>query len=239
MAGVAEGAWRVVRPHIDSYWVSGFRALADQLLPHIVALLPRCVSSLGSNPHEDCITRNLVSGLSASATVREIAVVEYQFEPFRVDARGNCVSTGRIDFVAHSGSIAGPPRIPLRETYVAYECKRLNVQTKTGMRYLAPEYVDDGVVRFVRGQYSESLPFGCMLGYVIDGDVAAADKRVRASLRSKKSATGMFKCPAALSAERVYIQFETHHHRSSSGACIELRHILVSCAEPTRDSSVN
>ena len=231
MAGVAEGAWRVVRPHNDSYWISGFRALADQLLPHIVALLPRCVSSLGSNPHEDCITRNLVSRLWASATVREIAKVEHEFEPFRVDARGNCVSTGRIDFVAHSVRIAGPSRIPVRETYLAYECKRLNVRTETRMRYLAPEYVDDGVVRFVSGQYSDGLPFGCMLGYVIDGDVAAADKRVRASLRSEESATGMFKGPISLSTERACIQFETHHHQSRSGECIEIRHILVSCAE--------
>lgn len=220
-----------MRPHNDSYWVSGFRALADHLLPHIVAFLPRCVSSLGSNPMEDSITQNLVSRLVASATVREIAVVEYQFEPFRVDAQGNCVSTGRIDFVAHSVSIARPSRIPLRETYVAYECKRLNVQEATRMRYLAPEYVDDGVVCFVSEKYSEGLPFGCMLGYVIDGDVAGADNRVRKSLRSKESATGMFKGPVSLSTERTCIQFETHHHRSSSGTCIEIRHILVSCAE--------
>lgn len=80
-----------------------------------------------NNPKEDRITRNLVSRLSASAAVRAMAVVEYQFEPIRVDAQRNCVSTGRVDFVAHSVSIASPPGIPLRETYVAYECNRLNV----------------------------------------------------------------------------------------------------------------
>ena len=137
MAAIPDGAWRVVRPRNDSYRVSGLRALAAQPLPRIVASLPVCVSSPGSNQKEDSITRTLVSRLSASATVREIAVVEYQFEPFRVDARGNCVSTGKVDFVAHSVSIASPPGIPLRETYVAYECKRLNVQEATRMRYLA------------------------------------------------------------------------------------------------------
>ena len=91
-----------------------------------------------NNPKEDSITRNLVSRLSASAAVRAMAVVEYQFEPFRVDAQGNCVSTGKVDFVAHSVSIASPPGISLRETYVADECKRLNVQEATLMRYLAP-----------------------------------------------------------------------------------------------------
>lgn len=131
-----------MRSHNDSYWVSGLRALAAQPLPHIVALLPRCMSSLGNNPKEDSITRNLVSRLSASAAVRAMAVVEYQFEPFRVDAQGNCVSTGKVDFVAHSVSIASPPGIPLRETYVAYECKRLNVQEATRMRYLAPRRHD-------------------------------------------------------------------------------------------------
>ena len=86
-------------------------------------------------------------------------------------------------------------------------------------------------MRFVRGQCSDGRRLGSMLGCVIGGDVAAADKRVRASLRSKKSAAGMFKGPVSLSAERAYMQFETHHQQSRSGACIELRHILVSCAE--------
>ena len=89
----------------------------------------------------------------------------------------------------------------------------LTFSTGRGHVVCAPEYVDDGVVCFVSGQYSDGLPFGCMLGCVIGGDVPAADKRVRASLRLKKSAAGMFKGPVSLSAERACIQFETHHHR--------------------------
>lgn len=109
--------------------------------------------------------------------------------------------------------------------------KSLTFSTGRGHVVCASEYVDAGVVCFVSGQCSDGLRLGCMLGYVIGGDVAAADKRVRASLRSKKSAAGMFKGPVALSTERVCIQFETHHQQSSSGAWIQLRHILVSCAE--------
>ena len=49
--------------------------------------------------------------------------------------------------------------------------KRLNVPRDDGRRSLAKKCVMDGLSRFTTGQYSENLPVGCMLGYVLDGDV--------------------------------------------------------------------
>ena len=216
-------------PQGDSFWVSGFRDVADQLIPHIVALLPACVGSLGSSPKEDSITQNLVSRLSASAVVREIAVLEYQFHPFQFDAEGNSLSRGRIDFVAYSDGLPSPVGISPREVYLAYECKRLNVPTATGRRHLVSEYVEDGVRRFVSGQYASHLPFSCMLGYVIDGDVADADRRVRNSMRSKALSIAMLRGPLSLSKDGSCVQFETFHRQSGSDSAIEMRHILVSC----------
>src|SRR3546814_17127279 len=36
---------------------------------------------------------------------------------------------------------------------------------------LATVYVTEGMMRFMTEQYAEQLPVGCMLGYVLDGDV--------------------------------------------------------------------
>ena len=56
--------------------------------------------------------------------------------------------------------------------------KRLNVPRDDGRRSLTKEYVMDGLSRFTTGQYSENLPVGFMLGYVLDGDVKYVAGRV-------------------------------------------------------------
>ena len=200
-----------------------FRRVSDMLLPQIVRLLPSCVESLGEHVSEDAITRNLVSKLTMSADVRRFVEVEYHFEPFRADAQGNMRSTGQIDFIAR------PLGAWQRDVYVAYECKRLNVRGSGGTRSRAGEYVQDGVCRFVTGQYAADLPFGCMLGYVHDGRVAVANEKVLSSITAQSSATSMTGQPVTLSADTCYIQFETVHSRPSSGRSIVIRHLLVSC----------
>ena len=60
--------------------------------------------------------------------------------------------------------------------------KRLNVPRDDGRRSLAKKYVMDGLSRFTTGQYSENLPVGCMLGYVLDGDVKSVASSVQAKI---------------------------------------------------------
>ena len=200
-----------------------FRILSDRLLPHIVRLLPSCVRTLGGELSEDAITRNLVSGLAKSPELRRVADLQYHFEPFRADDRGNQWSTGQIDFIAQ------PFGVRNRELYLAYECKRLNVRRSGGpRRSKAAEYVKDGVARFVTEQYSAGLPLACMLGYVEDGDVHMANRKVRQKIDdlSEASVIGL---PIALSEDVHHIQFETVHSRESSDQSIRIRHQLVSC----------
>jgi hypothetical protein len=60
--------------------------------------------------------------------------------------------------------------------YFAFESKRLHVTYPGGS--ISPEYGDyagePGMMAFIEGQYSKSLPDGGMLGYVMDGDTSKA-----------------------------------------------------------------
>ena len=59
--------------------------------------------------------------------------------------------------------------------YFAVEAKRLHVPYGSGMQ---PEYAayagSDGMMAFIEGQYSQNLPAGGMLGYVMDGETSKA-----------------------------------------------------------------
>ena len=81
-----------------------------------------------------------------------------------------------------------PLQFPGQKIFFTVECKRLRVKRKSGIAHLADEYVEQGMKRFVDGQYSKGLPCGGMIGYVMDNRVAEAFKKVRAeiALRTKK-----------------------------------------------------
>ena len=53
--------------------------------------------------------------------------------------------------------------------YFGMECKR--VSSTEPNRYLAPDYVREGVERFVEGTYSLGHDYAAMLGFVIDGKI--------------------------------------------------------------------
>jgi hypothetical protein len=112
-----------------------------------------------------------------------------------------------------------------REHYIAYECKRLNVPYGGTRNSLATVYVTQGMMRFMIEQYAEALPIGCMLGYVIDGDISFAvaqlDKAIKAHQPLRLTA-GPIKAAPVRGIER----FLTTHVRAT-GAVIELRHALL------------
>jgi hypothetical protein len=96
----------------------------------------------------------------------------------------------RAEYTPESSEERG--RIDLRllhgyreEVYFAFECKRLNVVFKSGPDSLSSEYVSDGMMRFITGQYSLTLPEGGMIGYVLDGNLAGAKGSVDTSIRNK------------------------------------------------------
>ena len=75
--------------------------------------------------------------------------------------------------------------------YFAFECKRLNVPGNRGCKSLAREYVEEGMARFVTGKYAAGLEQGGMIGFVMDGDWAAATLKIDSAVRARAKALRM------------------------------------------------
>lgn len=199
-------------------WESQCISVDERIIERIAVVWPACVSTLPPQPHEDTITINLVDLLCDDPVIRRICHwVEFQFEPSGTDQVGAKYSKGEIDVA-----------ILLdwnRERYLAYECKRLNV-THSGKRSsLATAYVAEGMMRFIKSQYSERLPIGCMLGYVMDGDLQFAINQLKNAITVHKPldlAIG----PTATAPIHKIARFRTTHNRPTDTK-IELRHALL------------
>lgn len=86
---------------------------------------------------------------------------------------------GRIDITLHHGWS--------ESVYFALECKRLCVSFPSGWASCASDYVLNGMMRFVSGQYSIGLRCGAMLGYVMDGDTNRAVMCVGVAVNERHS----------------------------------------------------
>jgi hypothetical protein len=93
-------------------------------------------------------------------------------------------------------------------------------------------------MRFVTEQYAEGLPVGCMLGYVMDGDLPFALQQVHAAIKAEATALrargGIVNGDITPSVER----FRTDHDRDVS-AQIEVRHVLLPFAAMADAGSVS
>lgn len=85
----------------------------------------------------------------------------------------------------------------------------------------------EGLSRFVTEQYAENFPVGCMLGYVLDGDVPFANSKVRAAIKAKKCDIGLTAAPTKDASLGIVKRFSTCHLRPLSGEVIEIRHALL------------
>ena len=177
-------------------------------------------SPVGSQPPEDIITINLVHLLRKDPGARRLLHwLAFQFEPLGFTADGTAYSKGRIDMALLVDRD--------HERYLAYECKRLNVVQEGSRSSLATPYVREGVARFVTEQYAEGLPVGCMLGYVMDGDVAAAQTKVQEAIDRHRSNIGLTTEPEPAPSIGGARRFLSRHLRAASGREIEVRHALV------------
>ncbi len=212
-------------------WTDRFRTLDTRFLHRVAAVWPRCVAMLPSQPQEDAITINLVHMLSKDPGARRLFHwLEYQYEPFGFAADGSACSKGKIDMalLVDRG----------RERYLAYECKRLNVVRQGRRHSLATLYVTEGVVRFVTEQYAENLVVGCMLGYVMDGNVAAAQTKVWAAINHHKSGIGLTAGPETDRSIGEIKRFFSRHLRAASGQEIEVRHALLPFCRDTSTEEI-
>jgi hypothetical protein len=123
-----------------------------------------------------------------------------------------------------------------RERYLAYECKRLNVINYGTRSSLATRYVTQGMMRFLTEQYAEGLPVGCMLGYVMDGDLAFALQQVTKAIDDNKADLSLVAGPTPASAVPGIERFQTRHKRQADH--IELRHLLLPFAIANQNAIV-
>jgi len=127
---------------------------------------------------EDWITRRLHARL--------IRIPEFRDGPLDIRPQPEIPSpdpdadtpAGRIDLLV-SCSLG-------HEVYFAIEAKRLRLCSSTTGRvtfYGNREYVMDGMMRFVSGQYAPRMAAGAMLGYVFDGKVDKARSGIDRAIR--------------------------------------------------------
>ena len=190
-----------------------------QFLRFAVTVWPDCTAVLTRHSDEDTITRTIVDRIGRLGAARRYLHLEYHFEPFAYTASGATLSKGQIDIAVLITNS--------REIYLAYECKKLNVTGADGARRSqAGAYVGEaGMMRFVTEKYSENLPVGCMLGYVMDGDWSFAYARIEAAIMAEKQSLGLQGPLKAESPIDPAQRFVTKHTRN--GKWIEMHHALL------------
>ena len=154
-------------------WLPHFRSLEERVSDAVETAWPACIAPLqpkkNSMTHEDHITEHLVQSLIRTKSLPGRII--YQHTILVEDKDGNVSVSSNIDFALTVGDD--------EDVYLACECKRLNVPYKTGVRSLVGEYVDEGLMRFVTGQYSNGLPLAMMLGYVMNARTDRARRGVK------------------------------------------------------------
>lgn len=190
-------------------WAVKFRVIDRKFLRFVARVWQQSIAHLSPSSYENEITKALVDDLSRDAEARSAFFYAYQFYT---------TVTLHVDMavIVHND----------RSMYLAYECKRLNVIRKGGARRsLAGEYVNEGVRRFVTEQYAEDLPTGCMIGYVMDGDLDFACSRVRAAMASNRAVLGLQGDLRAQDSIGQFKRFVTDH--VSGDRSIEILHALL------------
>lgn len=71
------------------------------------------------------------------------------------------------------------------ETYFAIEAKRLRVSLPSRFFSGSREYVTEGIMRFITGQYAPFMQAGAMLGYVYDGKKEKARDDINGQILKK------------------------------------------------------
>jgi len=201
-------------------WLPHFRGLEERIAEAVEAAWPICIAPLQSKKnaltHEDHITEHLVQSLIRTKLVPGRII--YQYILLAEDGSGNVSAPSNIDFVLTIGDD--------EDVYLACECKRLNVPYKTGVRALVGEYVDEGLMRFVTGQYSNGLPLAMMLGYVMNAKSNVARRGVKRILALRSATAGFQSERDAPVVSGRPLRFYTTH-ACVPGHVIEVAHTLL------------
>ena len=203
-----------------SDWLEHFRTLEERMADAIEAAWPLCIAPLQSKKnnmtHEDHITNHLVEALIRTKKVPGRIIPQYSLLEAKAD--NGVTLSSNIDFVLTIGDD--------EDVYLACECKRLNVPYKSGMRGLVGAYVDDGLMRFISGQYSNGLPLAMMLGYVMNARLDRARRGLRRAMTVRSKAINLKSERDAPVITGHPLRFFTIH-ACASGHDIEVAHTLL------------
>ncbi len=201
-------------------WLKRFQDINDRILLVIKDIWPNCASRFNCQSLENQITDQLAVILQRDPRSRSNWLIIPQYKSLDTDAfNGDVVTKGVIDFVAFLALD--------RADYIAYECKRLNVNFSSGFKSLADKYIDEGVMRYVSAQYAQELPFSVMIGYVLDNDIPFSIDAIRKQIKKK---AGKLCCNSKLEIKKLpavsfITRFSTFHNRPEKD--IEIQHVLL------------
>lgn len=205
----------------SSLWLDRIRDVDRDLVEIIERVWPMVIARLDNTEKEDSITQRLVDVLRDERSVCNIGFLVPHHKLREADVAGDYTTKGILDMALFLDQD--------HERYIAYECKRLNIVDINGKRKgsYAGTYVEDGVVRYVTAKYAEKLPYGCMIGYVMDGDKTFALKQLIGAIDKRKKLIKL-KSAKIEANDRYFTEFETLHGRNLGNAEIVVRHRLFS-----------
>jgi hypothetical protein len=205
-----------------------WKDLFDPLVPQIINLVWETWASLSPpapNELEDVTTRRLCSALQK--------VPNRDLYRFRISIQ-NVILSSDSDAITGRQDLSFLPFVADDEIYFCLECKRVRARATEGEAIRAgySEYVTQGMLRFVRGQYSAAVRQGGMLGYVLDGDIHRAIQGVKSSVDKHRTELRLDPPTASLDASSIrpeHPQFkETRHLRFDDGdGLFVLHHLFV------------
>ena len=191
-------------------WVVKFRVTDRKFLRCVARVWRQSIAHMPRSSCEDTITYALVCNVNRDAEARSVFYCDDQFYT---------TVTLHVDMavIVHND----------RSTYLDYERKRLNVTGTDGARRSqAGTYVgEDGMMCFVTERYSEGLPVGCMMGYVMDGDMSFAFLRIEEAMAAEQPALGLQGELQEDPPIGLIRRFVTEHERD--GRWMEIRHALL------------
>ncbi len=167
---------------------------------------------------EKNISKRLLWALLNNNEVRSVGLPIIEYVLLGEDKKGDPVTKGIIDIAV---LIVDEYRAP--DTYIAYECKRLNVKTNGNWKSLSGVYSTEGVKRYVSAKYAEKLPLGCMIGYVMDGDIKKAHDKIIDSISARQEDLGLNSMIETTNKAR----FSSLHNQGKSLSEIEVIHSLL------------
>lgn len=146
-------------------------------IPRIIQNIQTSIGTLSRTfpgEKENDLTKRLYKDLCRNPEYRRGPIVPL-WESWLVNLTGSDAEiTGRADILFLCGGL---------ETYFLVEAKRLFVTYPAGSKKnLVTDYINDGMMRYVTGQYASKMTEGAMLGYVCDSTIPTAKKTLSAEV---------------------------------------------------------